>query len=37
MSSPFWDERYATDDYIFGTAPNVLLASRREEKKDHAT
>jgi SAM-dependent methyltransferase len=28
MSSPFWDERYATDDYIFGTAPNVFLASQ---------
>ena len=25
MSSQFWDERYATDDYIFGTAPNVFL------------
>lgn len=30
MSSPFWDERYATDDYIFGTAPNVFLASQAE-------
>ncbi|MHB1054147.1 MAG: class I SAM-dependent methyltransferase [Thiobacillus sp.] len=28
MSSSFWDERYATDDYIFGTAPNVFLASQ---------
>ena len=28
MSSPFWDERYATDVYIFGTAPNVFLASQ---------
>ncbi len=28
MSSAFWDERYATDDYIFGTAPNVFLASQ---------
>lgn len=30
MSGPFWDERYATDDYIFGTAPNVFLASQAE-------
>ncbi len=30
MSSPFWDERYATDDYIFGTAPNVFLASQAD-------
>ena len=28
MSSDFWDTRYATDDYIFGTAPNVFLASQ---------
>ncbi len=28
MSQDFWDERYATDDYIFGTAPNVFLASQ---------
>lgn len=28
MSSTFWDERYRTDDYIFGTAPNVFLASQ---------
>ncbi|NDP47207.1 MAG: class I SAM-dependent methyltransferase [Sulfuriferula multivorans] len=28
MSSQFWDERYATDDYIFGTAPNEFLASQ---------
>ncbi len=26
--SDFWDARYATDDYIFGTAPNVFLASQ---------
>ena len=24
--SDFWDARYATDDYIFGTAPNLFLA-----------
>lgn len=28
MSSDFWDARYATDEYIFGTAPNVFLASQ---------
>ena len=28
MSSQFWDERYDTDAYIFGTAPNVFLASQ---------
>jgi 2-polyprenyl-3-methyl-5-hydroxy-6-metoxy-1,4-benzoquinol methylase len=28
MSSDVWDARYATDDYIFGTAPNVFLASQ---------
>jgi len=26
--SDFWDARYATDDYIFGTAPNLFLASQ---------
>jgi len=24
----FWDQRYQTPDYIFGTAPNVFLASQ---------
>ncbi len=28
MSEQFWNARYATDDYIFGTAPNVFLASQ---------
>ncbi len=28
MSSEFWNARYATDEYIFGTAPNVFLASQ---------
>jgi len=28
MSSDFWNARYATDAYIFGTAPNVFLASQ---------
>jgi 2-polyprenyl-3-methyl-5-hydroxy-6-metoxy-1,4-benzoquinol methylase len=26
--SEFWNARYATEDYIFGTAPNVFLASQ---------
>jgi 2-polyprenyl-3-methyl-5-hydroxy-6-metoxy-1,4-benzoquinol methylase len=30
MSREFWDERYDTDAYIFGTAPNVFLASQAE-------
>lgn len=25
----FWDERYATDGYIFGTEPNAFLASQQ--------
>lgn len=29
MSSDFWNARYATGDYIFGTAPNAFLASQR--------
>lgn len=28
MNSQFWDQRYATDSYIFGTAPNQFLASQ---------
>jgi SAM-dependent methyltransferase len=28
VSSAFWNARYATDDYIFGTAPNGFLASQ---------
>lgn len=28
MNSSFWDERYSTDDYIFGTAPNRFLESQ---------
>jgi cyclopropane fatty-acyl-phospholipid synthase-like methyltransferase len=30
MSSEFWNARYATDEYIFGTAPNVFLATQAE-------
>lgn len=29
MSADFWNARFATDEYIFGTAPNVFLASRK--------
>ena len=28
MDAQFWDARYATDSYIFGTAPNRFLASQ---------
>ena len=28
MSVDFWNARYATDAYIFGTAPNAFLASQ---------
>ncbi|MGE5321080.1 MAG: SAM-dependent methyltransferase [Hyphomicrobiaceae bacterium] len=28
MSSDFWNARYATEDYIFGTAPNRFLESQ---------
>ena len=28
MSSAFWNERYAAEHYIFGTAPNAFLASQ---------
>ncbi|MFN3750632.1 MAG: class I SAM-dependent methyltransferase [Thiobacillus sp.] len=28
MSLDFWNARYATDDYVFGTAPNVFLTSQ---------
>ena len=30
IMSDFWNARYSTDDYIFGTAPNVFLASQAE-------
>lgn len=33
MSLEFWNERYATDDYVFGTAPNVFLASQAHRLK----
>jgi SAM-dependent methyltransferase len=28
VSQDFWDARYASDDYVFGTAPNAFLASQ---------
>jgi len=28
MSLEFWNARYETDEYVFGTAPNVFLASQ---------
>lgn len=28
MSLAFWNARYATDEYIFGTAPNAFLVSQ---------
>jgi SAM-dependent methyltransferase len=28
VSQDFWDARYATDEYVFGTAPNAFLASQ---------
>lgn len=28
MSYEFWNARYDTDEYVFGTAPNVFLASQ---------
>lgn len=29
-TADFWNARYASDDYIFGTAPNQFLASRAD-------
>ena len=26
----FWDKRFASEDYVFGTAPNVFLASQNQ-------
>ena len=28
MSLEFWNTRYSTDEYVFGTAPNVFLAGQ---------
>ena len=27
---PFWDERYATNDHLFGTEPNAFVASQAD-------
>ena len=29
-SRQFWDKRFASEDYVFGTAPNVFLASQNQ-------
>lgn len=33
MSFEFWNSRYSTDEYVFGTAPNVFLASQAQRLK----
>jgi cyclopropane fatty-acyl-phospholipid synthase-like methyltransferase len=33
MSLEFWNTRYSTDEYVFGTAPNVFLASQAQALK----
>ena len=33
MSLEFWNARYETDEYVFGTAPNVFLASQTAHLK----
>lgn len=33
MSFEFWNTRYATEEYVFGTAPNVFLASQTQYLK----
>lgn len=33
MSLDFWNVRYATEEYVFGTAPNVFLASQAQHLK----
>lgn len=34
---PTWDERYAGDTYLFGTAPNVFLVRNRDRLPAHGT
>lgn len=29
MSAEFWDDRYARDDYVYGTEPNAFLVRQR--------
>lgn len=33
MSFEFWNSRYSTDEYVFGTAPNVFLAGQAPRLK----
>ncbi len=33
MSTPTWDDRYRSDDYVYGTAPNDFLRSRVDDLK----
>ncbi len=37
MSFEFWNTRYATEEYVFGTAPNVFLASQTQHLKPGQT
>ena len=29
-SRQFWDQRFASEEYVFGTTPNVFLASQSQ-------
>ena len=35
VTGPKWDRHYAEENYIFGTAPNVFLASEAHRFKPH--
>jgi ubiquinone/menaquinone biosynthesis C-methylase UbiE len=37
VSFEFWNTRYATEEYVFGTAPNVFLASQTQYLKPGQT
>ena len=37
MSFEFWNTRYATEEYVFGTAPNAFLASQAQTLKPGQT
>ena len=37
MSFEFWNTRYATEEYVFGTAPNVFLVSQTQHLKPGQT
>ena len=34
--TPFWDERYDTSDYLFGTEPNAFLVLQASRLKAHS-